>query len=215
MARLHMLKTPAMSPGGQTGADDARLVLLAIDGDGHAKTRLYHRHAPRTERVLVRILGVDSELSDVLQDVFLAAFRDLEKLREPSKFRSWLAGIAVRQARNTLRKRARKRWLRLGFQNEALEVVVPGVSHDQLQAMRRTYAVLDKLPADERIALTLRQIEGMELTEVAEACGVSLATAKRRIKAGRERIQRLASRDPMLREWLQDPTEAGAVRGAS
>jgi RNA polymerase sigma-70 factor (ECF subfamily) len=59
---------------------------------------------------------------------------------------------------------------------------------------------LTTLPADDRIAFALRVMEGMELLEVAEACRVSLATAKRRIARAQRRFAELVARDPWLRE---------------
>jgi RNA polymerase sigma-70 factor (ECF subfamily) len=62
--------------------------------------------------------------------------------------------------------------------------------------------VLGRLPVDDRIAFSLRFIEGLELTEVARACGVSLNTIKRRLDRAERRFVALAAREPSLREWL-------------
>ena len=70
------------------------------------------------------------------------------------------------------------------------------------EALRATYAVLEKLPADERIAFALRFVEGLELTQVAEACAVSLATIKRRLAKAEARFLALAGRQPALEPWL-------------
>jgi RNA polymerase sigma-70 factor (ECF subfamily) len=54
--------------------------------------------------------------------------------------------------------------------------------------LAKVYAVLDALPSDERVAWSLRHVEGERLERVAELCGCSLATAKRRIAAAHQRI---------------------------
>ena len=71
------------------------------------------------------------------------------------------------------------------------------------EALRQTYAVLERMPADERIAFCLRFMEGMELTETAEACGVSLATIKRRLVKAQQKFVAAAGADPLLREWIR------------
>ena len=63
--------------------------------------------------------------------------------------------------------------------------------------------MLDRLPAKERVVFVLRAIEGMDVTEVAAVCDVSVATVKRRSKTGQARFFRLAMRDPVLREFCQ------------
>jgi RNA polymerase sigma-70 factor (ECF subfamily) len=65
------------------------------------------------------------------------------------------------------------------------------------------YRVLNALPADERIAFALRMLDGMELSAVATACGVSLSTAKRRLSSAQQRFRELARREPSLSGWLQ------------
>jgi RNA polymerase sigma-70 factor (ECF subfamily) len=67
--------------------------------------------------------------------------------------------------------------------------------------------VLERLPADERVAFALRFIDSMELTQVADACGVSLATIKRRLSRAQQTFQRLAAEHAVLREWLEGGEE--------
>ena len=68
--------------------------------------------------------------------------------------------------------------------------------------MSAVYRVLGLLPTDERIAFALRVLDGMELTSVASACGVSLATVKRRLKSAQRRFVELSRREPVLVDWL-------------
>lgn len=67
----------------------------------------------------------------------------------------------------------------------------------------RVYELLNAMATQERLAFSLRRIEGMTLPEGAEAMGVSLATFKRRLKKADQAFQRLAAKDPLLRERLQ------------
>jgi RNA polymerase sigma-70 factor (ECF subfamily) len=77
-------------------------------------------------------------------------------------------------------------------------------------ALRATYAALDALPADERVAFALRFIDGMELTEVAAACETSLATIKRRLARAEDRFEAEARKHPALEAWIDGGTRWGS-----
>jgi len=74
------------------------------------------------------------------------------------------------------------------------------------EALRQTYRVLAQLPTDERIAFTLRQIDGMELLAIAEQTRVSLATVKRRVARAQKTFVTLARQNETLAEWLEPGT---------
>jgi RNA polymerase sigma-70 factor (ECF subfamily) len=177
--------------------DDAALVHAARRADAAAKAAIFDRHSERVQRVLLRVLGPDRDLADLLQDVFVLAFRDLDKLSDPSSLGGWLVSIAVHVARRAIRTRARWRWIRFVAPEE-----VPDALHEEDDAgreeLRAVYRVLDRLPEDERIAFALRFLGGMELTTVAESTGVSLATIKRRLQRAEQRFREHAAREPSL-----------------
>lgn len=193
---------------------DAALVQGVLAGHPSARAALFDRHGAHVQRVLARVLGPDPELADLLQDVFVRAFAGIGELQDPAALRGWLTSIAVFTARGCIRRRSMRRWLGLGpARQEPPEVAAPTPSEDVSAALRATYAVLGRLPADERIAFALRFVDGMELTDVARAAGTSLATIKRRLARAEQRFVALARREPALREWIeggarwaQDPT---------
>ena len=86
-------------------------------------------------------------MDDLIQDVFLAAFRQRHQVREP------------------------------------------GMSPERRALLSKVYQVLEGLPIEQRLAWTLRFVEGEKLEDVAQQCACSLATAKRRISAAHARIQ--------------------------
>lgn len=143
----------------------------------------------------LRLLGRPDEVDDVVQDVFLAALRGLRNLREPQAIKGWLATVTVRVAR----RRLRMRWLwRLcgAFTPEQYEqLAAPGATPEDRASISCLYTVLDELPAAERLAWTLRHLEGERLEQVAVHCGCSLATAKRRIAAAQDAIEKAVSDD--------------------
>lgn len=172
------------------------------EGSPTAGRDLVDAYGGYVRKVLMRMLGPDRDLDDLAQDVFVLALESLHKLENPHALRGWLAQIAVFRARRCLR--GRKQWRILRF--FAPEEMPPGRAStpdfEASEALRAAYRLLASLHVDERIAFALRFVEGMELAEVAAACRVSLATAKRRLARAEARFVELARHEPALAEWL-------------
>lgn len=172
-------------------------------GQAAAAAELFDRHVAQVERAVQGVLGLDPEVEDVVQDAFVAALRGIGGFRgDEGSLGAWVRGIAVRLALKKIRWRRTRRWL--GWEGtDAVPELAAVADTGTGAALQRAYAVLERLPAVERAAFGLRFIEGMRLEEVADALGVSLATAKRRLQSARERFSRLAAGDALLRDWLR------------
>ena len=180
-----------------------RFVERLAQREESALRELFDRHSRRLERVLLRVMGPDPDLSDVVQDSFEQALRSLDRFEgDRADLAAWLNRIAINVAKNRLRYRRVRRWLGTAVRYEASEVASRVATPEVLLAMQRTYEVLERLPTEERIAFALRFIDGMQLTEIADATGLSLATVKRRLTKARDRFTRHARKDPLLVGWL-------------
>jgi len=148
----------------------------------------------------------------------------LAELRAGVALASWFTSFAVNVAREAMRARARRRWL-LFLAPHALPEPIDGgaaagpqahgyagadvdARMDAGRALRATYEVLERMGIAARTVFALRHLEDMELTEVASACGVSLATVKRRLAAAEQTFLARARRHPQLAAWLEE--EEGA-----
>jgi RNA polymerase sigma-70 factor (ECF subfamily) len=183
--------------------DDAALVRAAQAGDAGARTLLYERYGEHVERVLCRVLGFRSDLDDLHHDVFVRALTSLGKIEDPSALKAWLSRIAVHVALEAIDQRRRRRWLWFMPDHELPEVAATVASGEVRDALAATYAVLGRLPSEERVAFALRFIDGMELTEVAAACDTSLATIKRRLARASARFEAGAANEPALVDWMK------------
>jgi RNA polymerase sigma-70 factor (ECF subfamily) len=154
------------------------------------------------ERVLFRILGPDAELEDLMHDVFVVALTALDQLRDPNALRAWVVSIAVRKAKKLIHRRTRWRFIRSVAPSDLPDREAPTASTEVSEALRSTYRVLERLPADERVVFALRHIDGMRLAAIAEACGISLATTKRRLTRAHDRFVDLARGSDVLSAWL-------------
>jgi RNA polymerase sigma-70 factor (ECF subfamily) len=181
--------------------DDSALAAALKAGRPGAMEIFYDRHAVYVQRILARIVNVDMDLAELLQEVFIQAFSSIHSLRDESRLKAWLTSIAVFTARKHIRRRFKQ--LSVCRSDSEIEMSVPGADPEAREALRYTYAVLARLPADERVAFSLRFIEEMELTEVADACRVSLATIKRRLLRARTKFGTYAEDYPILKEWIK------------
>lgn len=185
---------------------DAALVSHLRTDPGSARAMLFDRYAADVERVLCRILGPDSEIDDLLHEVFIVAITSIDTLRDAGRLRSWMIGIAVHKARKLIRQRKIRRLVRLVAPHELHDYEAASATAEVSEALRQTYRVLAQLPTDERIAFTLRQIDGMELLAIAEQTRVSLATVKRRVARAQKTFVTLARQNETLAEWLEPGT---------
>lgn len=146
-----------------------------------SEAQLFKRFAPYVARIGLRLLGRESDVDDLIQEVFLAAFRQRDQLRDPNAAKNWLATIAVRTARRQLRRRRLRQFVGLDQGGPALELPDPAISPEKRALLARVYEILDRMGVERRLAWTLRYVEGEKLEVVAERCNCSLATVKRRI----------------------------------
>lgn len=163
---------------------------------------MHDRFARDVNRIVWRLLGADADHDDIVQQVFFRVLTSIHRLRDPDRLEAWVRAITVNTVRGELRRRSLRRLL--WWQT-------PDVQHhgDLSQEMEardlvyRSLQVLEKLPAQERIVFGLYHIEDLSLPEVAEICGYSLMTAKRRLAAARRRVEALVRSRPELLERLR------------
>ena len=186
--------------------DNTALVEGLRAGEPWARAALFERFGPEVRRLLRKILGPQPslEIADLIHDVFVRALESIGQLREPGAMLAWMQAITARTAFRAIRAQRARRWLRFWEPLEEVQLPSRSVDTEALEAYRRTYAVLDRMPAAERIVFALRYIDGMELAPLAVACETSLATVKRRLARAEARFVAAAMRDDVLRAWLEE-----------
>jgi RNA polymerase sigma-70 factor (ECF subfamily) len=192
-------------PAGEAGReDDVRLVRGLREHEPWAAAVLANRYLEHVRRVMVRVMGAgDPDLDDLVQEVFTRALAGAHRLSFAGALTSWLTSIAVFTGREAIRRRTRWRWL--GFVPDPPERPAPQASADVSEAARAVYALLERLPVDERITFALRNVDGMNLQEIAAACGVSVPTVRRRLARAEQRFNSLAASCEPLSPWLRSP----------
>jgi RNA polymerase sigma-70 factor (ECF subfamily) len=170
-----------MSPGVPVRevSEDARLVAAVRNGDRAAFGRLYERHARMIHGVLLAHVPY-SDVDDLVQDVFLAAFRKLASLREPEAFAGWLLAIARNRA-NDFHRRSR-----------APDELLDNISDSSGKGDREAHAALEairSLPEAYREPLILRLVEGMTGQEIAARTGLTPGSVRVNLHRGMKQLR--------------------------
>ena len=177
------------------------IVRGILDGKESAAAALWARYGRLVYRLAERALGSPHEAEDLTQDVFLCLLNKVGGLRDATSLRSFVVSVTIRTLKWQLRrKRRRQWWVNLTRTGGLPELAVQG--SDVEQVLDRFYRLLDKLAADDRVIFVLRRVDGMQLQDVADATGHSLATVKRRLVRADAQLSTWMEREPLLVAFL-------------
>ncbi|MGW4464455.1 RNA polymerase sigma factor SigM [Micromonospora sp. NBC_01796] len=183
----------AGSSGPLTEVSDAELLRAHVDGDRDAFTTLFHRHRDRLWAVAIRTLGDREDAADALQDALLSAHRAAARFRGDAAVTTWLHRIVVNSCLDRIRRRQAHPTVPLpdGSRTDetgrwtGIEPAAPAPDHDTALVVQQALA---KLPAEQRAAIILVDVQGYPVAEVAIMLGVAEGTVKSRCARGRARL---------------------------
>jgi RNA polymerase sigma-70 factor, ECF subfamily len=180
--------------------DDEVLVDLAALGRTEAHAAIWDRYAPRVRSIVRRSIRVESDVEDLVQEVFLQFYRSHTLLRNREALRGFITAISYRVTIREIRfRRAHKRTER-GKQGRG-STFVPPADFEAREAVAGIRAALDRLDPTDRTAFVLRHVEGLELSEIAGILDISLATVKRRLAKIAQRVNAMTKNDQRLVEY--------------
>ena len=175
----------------KNSVDDHSLLKRAANGDEYALRQLFRCYAARIYRHAARILGADdSDIEDVVQQVFIAALEGADAFDGRSAVSTWLYGITTRRALDASRARwRRRRW------NRVAQFVTFRTSESEpersLSARTEAEAMLDKLTPEQRTVFLLHEVEGYTFAEISKSTGIGISTLHGRLKAARAKLDKL------------------------
>ena len=182
--------------------DDAVLVSLAAVGRTEALAAIWDRYAPLVRSIVRRSIRLESDVEDLVQEVFLQFYRSHTLLRNAEALRAFIFAISLRVTIREIHfRRARKRLTDDGGRAPRLGVVPPA-DFEAREAVAGMRAMLDRFDPKDRTAFVLRHVEGLQLTEVAGMLDESLATVKRRLARIAHRVNAMTKNDQRLVEYL-------------
>ncbi len=179
--------------------DDRELLAAHVAGDETAFAALFTRHRDRLWAVALRTTGDPEEAADALQDALVSAFRRAESYRGDSAVTTWLHRVVVNAALDRLRRRRTRATDQLPDDLEehtgrgSLRTSTAGTEDPadiavRADLRREVLAALATLPAEQRAALVLVDMEGHSVDEAAAILGVPSGTVKSRCSRGRARL---------------------------
>jgi RNA polymerase sigma-70 factor (ECF subfamily) len=173
---------------------DEEVVRRVLAGDLASYEILMRRHNRTVYRAIRSLLRDSDEVEDAMQQTYLSAYARLDRFRGASRFSTWLVAIALNEARGRLRRRT----LRAVADREGAEPPPPPTPESQA-ATRELVAALERaierLPAQYRTVVLLREVEGLATAEAAEALDVSEDVVKTRLHRARALLRDLLAAD--------------------
>jgi RNA polymerase sigma-70 factor (ECF subfamily) len=189
--------------------DDRSAVEQARGGDQDAWRRLYDAHADLVFRLAFRVVGDRDSALDVVQEAFVKASASIDGFRGDASFRSWIASIALNEARSWVRKRVRARQVPLESVGEPADDrrgADQRAADGELAAF--ALAFIATLPDQQRDAVLLRTTEGLSYREIAGALGTSEGSARVSYHHGMKRLRaHMATRTGATDESARRETE--------
>ncbi|HNQ87090.1 MAG TPA: sigma-70 family RNA polymerase sigma factor [Verrucomicrobiota bacterium] len=181
--------------------DDAQLVAAVLRGETAAFETLVQRYQPRVFATARRYARLDSEVEDIVQEIFAKAYQRLDSYRGAAPFEHWLMRLAVRTCYDFLRAHRRRR-----------EIPIADLSDDEVNWLERFAAdpsdapetadaarelvrrVLDQLSPPARLVITLLEIEDRSVRDIAALTGWSIPLVKVRAFRARAEMRRILAR---------------------
>jgi RNA polymerase sigma-70 factor (ECF subfamily) len=171
--------------------EDGALITAIRGGSEQAFNILVDRHQQAVRVFLRRLLGNDADADDLAQETFLAAWTQARSFRSEANVRTWLCGIAWRKAKGAQRSWFRRRARDTAHHDQMSSGGAVGASMEDRLAVK---AALQKLPLEQRAAVTLCLVCGFSHSEAAGILGAALGTVKSHVLRGRERLREAMER---------------------
>jgi len=177
---------------------DQQLIERVQSGDKKAFDILVLKYQNRLFKLISRYISDSEEVYDVAQEAFIKAYRAIPNFRGDSAFYTWLYRIAANTAKNYLVSKGRRPpQMDVDFEDaeqifgepELKENATPEKLLQTKELQKTVVRAIDSLPDDLRIAITLRELEGLSYDEIAEKMGCPVGTVRSRIFRAREAIQ--------------------------
>ena len=176
-------------------------IKASLEGDGEAYRRLVQRHQRQMAVIMWRFSRDKAVCQELVQAVFVQAYFGLAKYRGYGSFGGWLSRIAVRTGYKYWKQQAKQNAHFQLSEVDRVEYPVDGQAMDAEVAGRTVHELLARLPATDRLVLTLMYFEDMGTEQIAQQMGWTRAMVKMRAYRARRKLRTIAEREG-LREKL-------------
>jgi RNA polymerase sigma-70 factor, ECF subfamily len=179
-------------------AVDFGLIQRAQRGDEAAFNQIVAQYRRRILGTVSRVIGRPEDVEDVGQEVFVRLYYSLEQLRSPEVFEPWLYRLTQNACFDYLRRRKRRNESRMSDLSEQAVMIADAdassdakLEEDRKAAIREfTHELLDEVSEEDRILLTLKEVEGLSIKELEEIYQINENAVKVRLFRARQRVLR-------------------------
>ena len=187
-------------------ATEEEWIRRAQNGDREAFGPLVEMHQRRVRSLVFHLVRRRDEAEDITQEIFIKAYRAIRSYNFESSFGTWLGRIAVNHCYDYLRREQKARvsyyWqlpeeARQRFEQRP-DAAQSLSAEDRVAVRDLTQKLLDRAPADDRIIMTLRELEDRSVEEIADLLNLRVNTVKVRLHRARRRMLQ------DLKRWKQD-----------
>ena len=193
------------------------VIRRAQRGDDVAFNQLVQAYRKRILGTIARLIGRPEDVEDVGQEVFLRLYFSLGQLRTAEVFESWLYRLTVNAAYDYLRKQRRRGEHRMADLSEEQVLLadaaegsrVEGENQRKARIRDTVQALLSNVSEEDRILLTLKEIEGMSLKELENIYGVNENALKVRLFRARQRVLKAYGQAHPEEDGESDAAQAG------
>lgn len=192
---MHTMQPLSTAPSGANppgaGVDDPVLRAIQAGAFRDATALAARLHGPSIGRLCMAMLGSQAEADECTQEVLIAGHDAMTDFRGEGTVRAWLFGIARRMCAKRLEMRGRReRRLRLVHDADH-DARLPDEVLAERRRAQRVRDALEELKPSERDAVTMRYQAGLDYAEIASACGIDEAAARKRVSRGLARMKEL------------------------
>ncbi len=173
-------------------------IKRAQSGDEGAFNQIVLAYRKRILGTIYRLIGRSDDVEDVSQDVFVRLYYSLDQLRAVEVFEPWLYRLTVNAAYDYLRRRRRSMDIRMADMSEEQVVAADAAEsgrrnsdeREQIEVRETLETLLSEVSEEDRILLTLKEVQGLSVRELAEVYGINENALKVRLFRARQRVLR-------------------------
>lgn len=195
---------------------DAQIINYILNGDRSRFNTLVWRWEKPLYNFILRYLGNKELARDVSQKVFIRVYKNLNKLRDPNKFSSWIYQIASNLCKDEIKKMSYRDFIsldliqennendgyRLPDQLRDSEQSLPDAKLNQKQISNIVQKALQQLPEEQRVVIIMKEYQGLKFKEIAETLNQPLNTIKSRMYYGLNGLRKIFEQWQITEEVL-------------
>lgn len=180
--------------------DDFALIRSFNEGNEAAFRTLINRHKEKVRNLVFLTLGSADMVDDISQEVFIIVYRKLKSFRFESQFTTWLYSVTINKCRDHLRKVKIRQLFTSISHDEGNDIPDNEEAKGDFDIQEIVRQAVAKLPEKFRVAIIMRDFEGLSYQEIAEVLNSEVGTIKSRVFRGREALKKML--EPMREELL-------------